>query len=127
MSDEQREADLKAFRDYSNAHVGVIETRLDFWLAACTYARTAQPPSGEPGYEYQNGYEAGRAAQGQWVAVSERLPDEGVSVLGWNGQRALTMYLDDCDWIGTAWGDDFEDGSISYRRPLPAPPQVTPR
>ena len=56
-----------------------------------------------------------------WIPVTERLPDDGVVVLAWQGKRVVFGYARDGDWIDTLYGWVIPNGP-SHWMPLPQPP-----
>lgn len=69
---------------------------------------------------YEKGYEAGKP---KWIPVSERLPEQYETVIGWDG---LFMGEVEHGDYGFVWLDD--DGcnslaNITHWMPLPEPPK----
>lgn len=58
---------------------------------------------------------------GEWIAASERMPDDGVVVLAWIGTRTVFGYCRDGAWIDTLYGWVIPNGPTHWM-PLPAPP-----
>jgi hypothetical protein len=58
---------------------------------------------------------------GEWIPVTERLPDDGVVVLAWLGKRVVFGYSREGQWIDTLYGWVLKN-EPSHWMPLPAPP-----
>ena len=73
-------------------------------------------------------------SQQRWIPTSERLPEPGVTVLGWDsdGHHTLHQYCGKLKSGGDLWlgchlaAGEYEDGTIGYEpeywMPLPEPP-----
>jgi len=61
------------------------------------------------------------AIPNSWIPVTERLPQDGVVVLAWQGKRVVFGYSRDGQWIDTLYGWVIPNGP-TYWMPLPAPP-----
>jgi len=57
----------------------------------------------------------------QWIPATERMPEDGVVVMAWNGKRVCYGYARDGQWIDTLYGWVIPNGP-SHWMPLPAPP-----
>jgi hypothetical protein len=57
----------------------------------------------------------------RWIPVTDRMPDEGVLVMAWHGNRVVFGYARDGNWIDTLYGWVIPNGP-SHWMPLPAPP-----
>lgn len=64
----------------------------------------------------------GQVAEERWIPVSERLPEEGQHVIGWQGQGIEMVYLAN----GVFW-DLYSPYPIevTHWQPRPAPPQAS--
>jgi hypothetical protein len=62
---------------------------------------------------------------GGWIAVSERMPEEGTVVLAWLDTRVVFGLVRGDEWIDTLYGWVVPEGP-SHWMPLPAKPEVTP-
>jgi len=56
-----------------------------------------------------------------WIPATERMPEDGVVVLAWQGKRVVFGYARDGDWIDTLYGWVIPNGP-SHWMPLPQPP-----
>ena len=61
--------------------------------------------------------------ESKWIPVSERMPEDGVVVLAWNGKRVVFGYARDGEWIDTLYGWVIPNGPTHWM-PLPEPPEV---
>ena len=62
-----------------------------------------------------------RRMTAEWIPVAERMPEDGVVVLAWQGKRVVFGYARDGDWIDTLYGWVIPNGP-SHWMPLPQPP-----
>ena len=80
---------------------------------------------------FQSGFEEGRLAWPKPIPVSEKLPEEYVDVLGWDGRKwDVTCIAEDKSSGMVGWyyigagGDDYYDGkSITHWLELPPKPE----
>ena len=56
-----------------------------------------------------------------WISETERMPEDGVVVLAWQGKRVVFGYARDGQWIDTLYGWVIPNGPTHWM-PLPAPP-----
>ena len=70
----------------------------------------------------------GRAEQGGWISVEDRLPEtEGYVIVAWaNGYVDLSRFTRDKYSHGGSWHHDFIPDDITHWQPLPQPPKGDP-
>jgi len=61
------------------------------------------------------------AAEPDWIPATERMPEDGVVVLAWQGKRVVFGYARDGQWIDTLYGWVIPNGPTHWM-PLPQPP-----
>jgi hypothetical protein len=61
---------------------------------------------------------------GGWIPATERMPEDGVVVLAWQGKRVVFGYRRDGEWIDTLYGWVIPNGPTHWM-PLPAPPETS--
>lgn len=89
--------------------------------------RSAAPSSASAGsvanrtYWKTNGKRAITNMSGGWIPATERMPEDSVVVLAWQGKRVVFGYSRDGQWIDTLYGWVIPNGPTHWM-PLPAPP-----
>lgn len=66
--------------------------------------------------------EMARETAGRWIPVSERLPEDRVRVLGFDGDRVFEAELFEGQWIWVS--NKAHNWVVTHWMPLPEPPEV---
>ena len=71
--------------------------------------------------------EAGKSMSGEWIPVSERLPEKGVPVIGWfpGATQSFECALNEHDGVWCEWGTGiylYEDERPTHWMPFPDGP-----
>ena len=66
---------------------------------------------------------------GEWIPVTERLPEKGVPVIGWfpGATHSFECAINEHDGVWCEWGTGiylYEDERPTHWMPLPAPPNM---
>lgn len=68
--------------------------------------------------------------RGQWIPVTERLPEHCVTVLSYDGRDYRTVKTDSYDHCFECWLSDMDDildrNTVTHWMPLPEPPKEEP-
>ncbi len=74
--------------------------------------------------------DAAEVIRGQWIPVTERLPEHCVTVLSYDGRNYRTVKTDSYDHCFECWlsdmGDILDRNTVTHWMPLPEPPKEEP-